>query len=389
MPRPDNTVKIFDSSMAGAPALSGTAGALIAVLDACLVNGFALKTIDSLVVSSGVATLTISTGHSAVKNSVVELAGVTPAALNGQHKVVSTTTNTVTLSVPDVADQSATGTMTMKMAAAGWSKAFSGTSLAAYKSPNAAATGLYLRVDDTGALESRWVGYETMTDVNTGVGAFPTAAQLTGGQYIPKANNSTGTRAWWIVANDRTVYIGIAHHSSYTAECIVYGFGDAASRKSPDAYKFFVTGNSASTSGTSASAVYSRLAYKATVGDSRVVMARSYSALGGAITLGVDFGGYGSTFVSGNGPRQYPNAPDNALLLEQILFAEDLTKAIRATPPGIYGTQQAVGVNIGNDSALSNFAGLSGRTLIWKAVGDTTPASRGGIAVDVTGPWSY
>ena len=49
----DTTVKHFDSTMTGAPTLANVAGNLLAVLDACLVDGFGLKTVDSLVVASG------------------------------------------------------------------------------------------------------------------------------------------------------------------------------------------------------------------------------------------------------------------------------------------------------------------------------------------------
>ena len=48
MPALDTTVKFFDKDMASAPSLAATAGNLISVLDACLVNGFAQKTADSV-----------------------------------------------------------------------------------------------------------------------------------------------------------------------------------------------------------------------------------------------------------------------------------------------------------------------------------------------------
>ena len=65
------SVKYYASTMPGAPVLSGTAGALATLLDACLVDGFGLKTVDTLVVASGVATANISTGSAAVTGGVV------------------------------------------------------------------------------------------------------------------------------------------------------------------------------------------------------------------------------------------------------------------------------------------------------------------------------
>jgi hypothetical protein len=138
----DTTVKHFDSTMTGAPTLANVAGNLLAVLDACLVDGFGLKTVDSLVVAGGIATATIATGHSARVNAVVLIAGATPSGLNGEKRVISTTTNTVVFDATGITDQTATGTITLKIAPAGWVKAFTGTNKTAYKSGNVAATAL-------------------------------------------------------------------------------------------------------------------------------------------------------------------------------------------------------------------------------------------------------
>src|SRR5574337_1914064 len=98
------TVNVYRSSDASAPVLTGQAGSLITVLDACLISGYGSKS------------------------------------------------------------------------PAGWAKPYSGTNLAAYR----AATGnrFYFRVDDSGTVEARISGYETMSDVNTGTGQFPTTAQI-------------------------------------------------------------------------------------------------------------------------------------------------------------------------------------------------------------------
>ena len=53
------SVKWFTSDMRGAPVVSGTAGTLIAMLDACLVTGFGVVTATSVTVSGGVATATL------------------------------------------------------------------------------------------------------------------------------------------------------------------------------------------------------------------------------------------------------------------------------------------------------------------------------------------
>jgi hypothetical protein len=124
-------VKYFHSNMPGAPVLSGTAGALIAILDACLKDGFGLKTVDSLVIAGGVATMTISTGMTFEQDAVVQVAGITggAAALNGDRRLLSIAGNTATFDATGVSDQTATGSITAKVSPLGWAKPFTGTNV--------------------------------------------------------------------------------------------------------------------------------------------------------------------------------------------------------------------------------------------------------------------
>ena len=136
----DTSVKYARSSMPGAPTLPRTAGALIALLDAFLVNGWGLQTASSVVVADGVATATFPTDHAAAKHAVVLVDGVTGAltALNGEQKVTAVAPNVIKWATA-AADGTATGTITVKMAPAGFAKPFYGTNLAVYKSAHPAA----------------------------------------------------------------------------------------------------------------------------------------------------------------------------------------------------------------------------------------------------------
>ena len=200
--------KLLTSDMPGAPVLSGTAGSLIAVLDAVLVNGFGLVSVTGLTVTGGIATATVSAGHSMQVDSVGLIAGAAPAGLNGEKRILSIAGNSFTFDATGIADQTATGPITAKVAPAGWTKAFSGANLAAYKITPPEGTGFYLRVDDTGTTVARVRGYETMSDVNTGTGPFPTTADFAGsGLWWSKSNTaSAGTRPWRIAADDRGFY---------------------------------------------------------------------------------------------------------------------------------------------------------------------------------------
>lgn len=201
-------VRWFHSGMANAPVLRGQVGALIELLDACLINGFDTRTINTLVVSGGVATATISAGHGYLQHAVVRIAGATPADLNGDWRIKSVTASQLTFDCPGIADGSATGTITVMNAPAGWTKPFSGTSKAVYRSADLLSTRFYLRVDDADARYSRVRGYESMTDVDTGADLFPTIAQLAATAFTwPKSDvASTAARRWALIADGRTIH---------------------------------------------------------------------------------------------------------------------------------------------------------------------------------------
>ena len=88
----DLTVKYFSSGMAGAPQIANNWGDLVTMLDACLVNGFALKCSDTLTFAERIATATISSGHAYRPFQVVEIAGAEQPEYNGSFRVLTTTT---------------------------------------------------------------------------------------------------------------------------------------------------------------------------------------------------------------------------------------------------------------------------------------------------------
>ena len=151
----------FDSSQVGAPVLSGSAGALRAVIKACLVDGFGAGPVATLTVSGGIATATYAGAHPFKVGYVAQFAGATPAGLNGNKVILSVTGTSVTFAAPGVPDGAATGTITSKAAPAGWQELFAGAlaNVIALKPSVAEATGCVLRVDDTGTINARVRAY--------------------------------------------------------------------------------------------------------------------------------------------------------------------------------------------------------------------------------------
>jgi len=277
-------MKFYHSAMGGAPSMTGTVGATIGVLDACLKDGFGLKSVTSLVVSGGVATATVGTGHPGVVNGPVLIAGSSISALNGDQVVTSATSTTVSWATA-AADGTATGTITLKASPLGWTKPFSGTNLAAYKPSSVAATGCYLRVDDTAAQVTRVVGYETMTDIATGANPFPTAAQFSGGLYWPKSNTAdSAARPWFLVGDDRIFYLYVAPNNSLSGQGVMYGFGDFLSNKSGDAWNCAIFGAESANVNFNGSLTPGDLGYASSVSASDVgfYLARATAALPGA-----------------------------------------------------------------------------------------------------------
>lgn len=238
----DTSVKNFNSTMAGAPALSGTAGSLIALLDAVLVNGFDLKNASSLTIAGGAATLAFTGAHSAQADSVIQLTGITGtyAALNGEQKVTTIGAGVVKFAT-SAADGVAAGTINFKMAPAGWEKVYNAANKAVYRSLDPASTKMLLRVDDSAAQWARVVGYESMIDIDTGVGLFPTAAQLAGGGYWAKSLVASSTPAPWAIHADGRIFYftpqpGIPSNAVYQGGATRL-FGDfIAYRPGGDAY---------------------------------------------------------------------------------------------------------------------------------------------------------
>lgn len=274
---PTIKTKWFSSAMAGAPALSGSVGAMIAVLDACLKDGYNLTTLTSLVIASNVATAT-KAGHGYIVNQVLELAGITGAcsALNGNARVTEVTVDTFKFATTGISDQTATGTITAKAAPSGWVKPFSGTNLAVYKSGDALSSQLSIRVDDTVAMYSTALGAESFTDISTPVNSFAT-------NYFKKSNAaSAAARPWIIVSDSKTVFLGVAWTDAGVYDFT--SFGDFDSMIAADAFNFRLQGLGLSApttigQGSSVSHTYDSSPYQS-------VVARAQSMIPGGVSSG-------------------------------------------------------------------------------------------------------
>lgn len=383
--------RLYLSTQPGAPTLSGTPGDLIAVLDACLVNGFGTATMSSLVVASGIATATFASGHSQIKNGVATVAGATPSGLNGDKRVLSISGSTFTYDATGISNQTATGTITAKVAAMGWTKLFAGTNKAVYKPNGAGATGFVLRVDDTGTTNGRVRGYEAMTDVDTGTGPFPTLVQVAGaGQYWQKSQtaNST-TRAWKIICDDCGVYWGSAAGASI---CQFSYFGDIVSVKANDPYACVLHGQPGDQTGSYQFSDTACLGYSQATGSGLgYYVARPHNGLGGSYPMNCTAPAIGvAEYASGSTsqcPTPYPSPVDNGLtLVKPCLF--NLVPGARGALPGLYFSPQQITAIINDQDQFPGAGDLAGKLLLACKFGHPTSAGNQGLMFfDILADW--
>lgn len=123
-------------------------GALLNVLDACLVDGYGAQTVLTIEVSDGMAIAKFANSHLLKQFQVVEISGASDSSLNGEFRILGLTADTIEFSV-NAADQIATGSISCKVASLGWTKVFSETNKAVYRAKDIAANPYYLRVDNS------------------------------------------------------------------------------------------------------------------------------------------------------------------------------------------------------------------------------------------------
>lgn len=389
----DTTVKHYRSDMPEAPVLNGVAGSKIAQLEACLVTGYGLKAATSLTVVSGIATLTFAGGASAAwQDAVILVAGANNGALNGEQKVLTTSPTTVTFATaqPDGTDA---GTVTFKIASAGWEKVYSKANVAVFRSLHVESAKMLLRMDDTNPQFVRVRGYETMSDVDTGAGLFPTDAMIAGGGYWAKSDVTSAVAVAWILAGDGRFLLdstapgsnkGMTHQN-----CVLRGFGELIPRNpAGDAY---LCGLNYSTNSSVGSMFDGTLDYDPIA--LKTALARGYTGLGSAVTARRSpYAGNTTLSATGSGNDvtfgSFPSPVDGSLILSRQYIVDTGTLAPRGDFPGhAYCPQSKVWDSFKMFDTLTH----RGRKYITSSSGSgagvSSSSATGASFMDITGPW--
>ena len=422
-------IKLLSHDMQGAPQLTNAWGAMTALLDACLVDGFNLKTVNSITSTGGIATVLISGGHQYRAGQVVRISGATQSEYNGDFTALEVTGTTLTYAVSGSPASPATGTISAKTAPLGWEIAFTGTNKRAYRSLNASSNKPYLRVDD--GLDPAWTtNYakfakvtmaEGMSDIDTFVGARapydpldPTKNEVGTGSgatayngwykwyYAKAAGNSpdtsapaTANRGWCLIGDDRGFYLFVESidGGGLGGKC----FTDFASFRQNDQFNTILCACNAYVTANEYSSNVDGAAYGSSDFSSRFtrtldsvgkILMRPYLQVGANvnasfITLNANNAQTATGYITG---VAWPNGPDYGLILSPVFLKEG--SHIRGQMPGMFWLL--------NDSpglehleTVTGVAGYPGRTfaMVKVAHGDGNLSRTAMMAFDITGPW--
>lgn len=127
----------------------------------------------------------------------------------------------------------------------GWTKPFTGTNLAAYRSDT--GNRFYLRVDDTQATYTRTRAYRSMTAVSTGTSQFPTSTQAGnintwGIRKAYDASDATDIQKYWGIRTNRylVLFVETISETDFSSQGVSYRawlvFGDVPSLCEADAH---------------------------------------------------------------------------------------------------------------------------------------------------------
>ena len=423
-------IKLLSHDMQGAPQLTNAWGAMTALLDACLVDGFNLKTVNSITSTGGIATVLISGGHQYRAGQVVRISGATQTEYNGDFTALEVTGTTLTYAVSGSPASPATGTISAKTAPLGWEIAFTGTNKRAYRSLNASSNKPYLRVDDgldpawttTYAKKAKITMAQGMSDIDTFVGArapydpaSPTKNEVGTGSgtnaydgwykwYYASVGSdnardvdtpATKNREWCLVGDDRGFYLFVEgiDNGGLGGKC----FTDFASFRQNDQFNTILCAQNAYRTAGDNQAVSDTIAYSNSDNASRFlrsqdttgkVLMRSFLQVGANVNVGfTSLNTNNGQTVSGNSTGiSWPNGPDYGLILSPVLIKEG--SHLRGQMPGMFWIHND-NPTLSHLETVTGVVGYPGRTFaIVKAChGGSNTWTPGYLAFDITGPW--
>jgi hypothetical protein len=367
---------IYRSTDSGAPALTGEVNKVVALLDACLVNGYTAS-VTSITRAGSTATVTCPVPHNLLTGQSVLIAGADQPDYNGTFVVTVTSASVFTYVVPGTPATPATGTITYKRLAAGWTKPFTGTNKAAFRQ-GTGSNQFYARIQDDGggtggAKEALARGFESMTDVDTGLGDFPTVAQSSFGSVIRKSVTADSVvRTWVLVADARTFYLFILSEGDTVQRA--FGFGEFYSLLAGDNFRCFIAGRTVQNSATATNDSIDLFSLPSAV-TAGFYIARGHTGTGGSVNAGR----HGDRTKGGQlgylaGTMAYTNPANGAFYVSRVWVHDSVTapvNGLRGRMRGFWHWVHPI-AGVTNGEPLTGTGELAGKLfLVVKSSGST------------------
>lgn len=268
----DNRFTWMHAGQVGAPQMTGeklSEGQILKVLDAGLVNGFNPQNASTVQGTTSTVTLKYMGAHGYELRQLITVSGATDAKLNGRHRIIEKTSDTITIDAKDVS--TLTGTITTKISPLGFESMFGDTEplKRAYRSANLQGTRTVLYLDASLPIGH---GYNSAnpakrvmvdlcedmttlgTQINSYTSTFNNRPAVRNGQMFwyqargyekNVAVNDAVQNNWVIIGNGDFFYlfndwsrnsVGIVKHRDW------YAFGDVPSFYSDDKFNCFWAG---------------------------------------------------------------------------------------------------------------------------------------------------
>jgi len=249
----------------------------------------------------------------------------------------------------------------------GWLIKYTGTNQNSYQQGGGASA--FLDVNDNspgagGAREARWLGFKTMSAVGVGTDQTPTTALLGTGITCRKSTTADATvRAWYAIADDRTIHLYALTGDTANVALGTYA-GDFFSSLTSDSYRFVIIGRNAENVGTATNENLDRMNTTLTAAVAGHYLMRSYTGVGSAITAGKhgDFlKGGAQAFLFGSVP--YPNNPDSGIYVSPIWITETTTALQRGRLRGFWHFLHAI-ASLNDGDVFAGTGSLAGKTFM-------------------------
>jgi hypothetical protein len=234
-----------------------------------------------------------------------------------------------------------------------------------------------------------------MSDVDSGAGPFPAAAQITGGGYWAKSSVASATPTQWLLCGDSKAFfftnaVALPSNANYLGT-VTRGFGDPITQKpGGDPYACFLNCSQLTGAGTSIDGGFDR---RWDAANNLTFSPRTHTGLGSAVAQFARALTGGSTLASGQDSTLgvFPNeCVDGAIRLARRAIVQVGFPGIRAFVPGVHHIPQDR--LAGSFNSFDKFTATDGRKFILmltssSSMDTTATATFGTVPIDITGPW--